>query len=61
MKPYLFTYSGLCPAWNAQAMLDRTPAVRNWVQPFPHAAILVSEFDDARELAAVLRVHLGNT
>ena len=60
MKPYLFTYSLLCPTWHAQGILNETSAIETWVQPFPNAAIVVSNLD-ARDLAAVLRNRLGET
>ena len=60
MKPYLFTYSQMCPGWHAQAILNETNAVKNWVQPFPNAVIVLSGLD-AYDLAAVLRVRLGET
>ncbi len=60
MKPYLFTYSQMCPDWHAQAILNETNAVTTWIQPFPYAAIVVSSLD-ARDLGAVLRERLGET
>lgn len=60
MKAYLFTYSNLCPPWQAQAILNDTEAVTTWVQPFPNAAVLVSNLG-ARDLGAVLRGRLGET
>lgn len=60
MKSYLFTYSQLCPSWHAQAILNETNAVTTWVQPFPSAAILLSDLD-AYDLSAVLRARLGDT
>ncbi|MYE13509.1 MAG: hypothetical protein F4X99_18020 [Gammaproteobacteria bacterium] len=60
MKPYLFTYSPLCPPLLAQAILNDTNAVVTWVQPFPHAAIVLSSLA-ARDLAAVFRGRLGET
>lgn len=60
MKPYLFTYSQMCPVWHAQAILNETNAVATWVQPFPNAAIVISSLD-ARDLGAVLRARLGET
>lgn len=60
MKSYMFAYSQLCPDWQAQAILDATQAVTNWIQPFPNAAIIQSSLD-ARDLAAVLRSRLGQT
>ena len=56
----MFAYSQLCPDWQAQAILDATQAVTNWIQPFPHAAIIQSSLD-VRDLAAVLRRRLGQT
>ena len=58
MKPYLFTYNQLCPAWYAQSILNETNAVTNWVQPFPGAAIVISNLD-SRDLSAVLHERLG--
>ena len=60
MKPYLFTYSQMCPVSYAQAVLNETNAVATWVQPFPNAAIITSSLD-ARDLGAVLRARLGST
>lgn len=60
MKSYLFTYSQMCPVWHAQAVLNETNAVATWVQPFPSAAILLSDLD-THDLAAVLRARLGDT
>ena len=60
MKPYLFTYSQMCPFWHAQAILNETNAVATWVQPFPNAAIVISSLD-SRDLGAVLRARLGAT
>ena len=60
MKPYLFTYSQLCPEWHAQGILNETNAVTTWLQPFPNAAIIISNLS-ARDLAAVLRARLGET
>ena len=60
MKAYLFTYSHLCPPWQAQAILNDTNAVATWVQPLPNAAVLVSSLE-ARDLAAVFRGRLGET
>ena len=60
MKSYLFTYSPLCADWHAQAILNETNAVTTWVQPFPNAAIIISDLD-ARDLGAVLRARLGAT
>lgn len=60
MKAFLFTYSNLCTPWQAQAILNETEAVTTWAQPFPNAALLVSNLD-ARDLAAVLRGRLGET
>ena len=58
MKAYLFTYSNLCPPWQAQAILNETNAVVTWMQPFPNAAVLASNLE-ARDLAAVFRGRLG--
>ena len=60
MKTYLFTYSQMCPVWQAQAILNTTGAVTTWVQPFPQAAIIVSTLN-AHDLAAVFRSRLGET
>lgn len=60
MKAYLFTYSNLCPPLQAQAILNNTAAVTTWAQPFPNAALLVSNLN-AKDLAAVLRGWLGET
>lgn len=60
IKAYLFTYSDLCPPWQAQAILNKTEAVYTWAQPFPNAALLASNLD-ARDLAAMLRRSLGET
>lgn len=60
MKAYLFTYSNLCPPWQAQTILNNTEAVTTWAQPFPNAAVLASNLS-AGDLAAVLRRHLGET
>ena len=60
MKPSLFTFSGLCDDQTAQAVLDATTAVATWVQPFPHAAIVLSDLPLA-ELSAVLHRQFGET
>ena len=60
MKAFQFTYSQMCPEWLAQNILNRTAAVKDWVQPFPNSAIVVSDLQ-CQELAAVLRSHLGDT
>lgn len=60
MKANLFAYSGLCPPWQAQAILNETEAVTTWAQSFPSAAFVASNLD-VGELAAVLRERLGET
>lgn len=60
MKPYLFTYSQQCPAWYAQGILNQTNAITTWVQPFPNAAIVISNLE-ARDLGAIFRERLGET
>lgn len=58
MKAYLFTYSSLCPPWQAQAAMNDTKAVETWAQPFPNAAIIVSKLN-AYDLGAIFRRRLG--
>ena len=58
MKPYLFTYSAACSQAGVHAILNATNAIENWIAPFPHSAILVSNLD-TRELGAILRHHLN--
>ena len=58
MKPYLFTYSAACSQVGVHAILNATNAIQNWIAPFPHSAILVSNLD-TRELGAILRHHLN--
>lgn len=60
MKPYLFTYSQLCPEWHARNILNESNAVTTWLQPFPNSAIVISNLA-ARDLAAVFRARLGET
>ena len=60
MKTYLFSYSNLCPPWQAHAVLNDTNAVVTWAQPLPNAAVLVSNLD-VQDLAAVFRRRLGET
>ena len=42
MKSYLFTYSPVCPQARVHAVLNTTDAIRDWIAPFPYAAILNS-------------------
>ena len=58
MKSYLLTYSAACSQAGVHAVLNATNAIQNWIAPFPHSAILVSNLD-ARELGAILRHHLN--
>lgn len=58
MKPYLFTYSAACSQAAVHTILNATNAIENWIAPFPHSAILVSNLD-TRELGAILRHHLN--
>lgn len=60
MKPYLFTYSQLCPEVFAHRVLDESNAISYWVQPFPNAAIITSSLD-VKDLSAILHNRLGNT
>ena len=60
MKPYLFTYSQLCPEVLAHKILDESSAISYWVQPFPNAAIITSSLD-VNDLSAILHNRLGNT
>lgn len=60
MKTYLFSYSNLCPPWQAHAVLNDTNAVVTWAQPLPNAAVIVSNLD-VQDLAAVFRRRLGET
>ena len=60
MKPYIFTYSQLCPEWHAQNILNDSRAVNTWVKPFPNAAIVLSDLS-VKDLGAVLRARLGST
>ena len=60
MKPYLFTYSQLCPDTIAQQILDDSNAVSYWVQPFPNAAIVTSSLN-VKDLSAILRNRMGET
>ena len=58
MKPYLFTFSATCLLTEVHAILNATDAIHNWVSPFPHSAILVSNLD-TRELSAIFRRQLN--
>ena len=58
MRPYLFTYSQLCPDVHAQRILDESNAILYWVQPFPNAAIITSSLD-VNDLSAILHNRLG--
>lgn len=60
MKAFLLTYSQQCPDSHAQAIMNQTNAVKTWVQPFPSAAIIVSDLD-VKDLGAVLQSRLGGT
>lgn len=60
MKAFLLTYSQQCPDWQAQAILDQTNGVKTWVQPFPSAAIIVSDLE-VEDLGSVLQARLGGT
>ena len=58
MKPHLFTYSAACSQSGIHAILNATDAIEDWIAPFPHSAILVSDLD-TRELGAILRRRLN--
>ena len=60
MRAFLLTYSQQCPDWRAQAIMNQTNAVKTWVQPFPSAAIVVSDLD-VTDLGAVLQSRFGGT
>ena len=59
MKAYLLTYSPVCPRARVHAVLNTSRAIRNWVSPFPYAAILVSNLT-TQELGAMLRNRLDD-
>lgn len=59
MKAYLLTYSPVCPRSRVHVVLNTTRAIRNWVSPFPYAAILVSDLT-TQKLGAILRDRLGD-
>ena len=57
MKSYLFTYSPVCPQARVHAVLNTTDAIRDWIAPFPYAAILNSDLT-TQELSAIFRNRL---
>lgn len=61
MKAYLLTYSYslVCPPKWVYKVLNTTQAIRNWVSPFPYAAILVSDLT-TEELSDILRNRLDD-
>ena len=59
MKAYLLTYSPVCPPKWVYKVLNTTQAIRNWVSPFPYAAILVSDLI-TEELSDILRNRLDD-
>ena len=60
MKAYLFTYSSVCPQARVYAVLNTIDAIRDWIAPFPYAAILNSNLT-TQELSAIFRHHLPDT
>lgn len=60
MNAYLFCHSNLCPEKQAQAILNETGGIVNWVQPFPHAVLVVSD-QSVHDLTHALRERLDET
>ncbi len=60
VKAYLFCHSNLCPEKQAQAILSEIDAIATWVQPFPHAVLVVSDLS-VHDLTRVLGERLDET
>ena len=59
MKAYLLTYSPVCPQAQVHTVLNTTDAIRDWIAPFPYAAILNANLT-TQELGAILRRRLDD-
>lgn len=58
MRAYLFSWNTVVTQAFIASVLNGSTAVETWVSPIPTSAIVVSKLS-VSELAAVLRVHLG--
>jgi hypothetical protein len=59
MKAYIFSWNSVVTREFIASLLSATGAVETWVSPLPASAIVISKLS-VSELAAVLRVHMGD-